>query len=310
MGFRFLFCLYLLCSMLISPASSMGLQKLEVEYNQCPSALDVTVPRFGWQLVSNSHERGIYQTAYQLEVKDEAGKVVWNSGKVPTDVSQHVTYQGKALKPATRYIWKVKIWNNKGEIAEKDAWFETSLMTSDDKEGWNGARWIGGSDEDMVLYSHYLPVFRLDCSFQMKKQATSRKISFVYGANDERLMNANQNIYHIASGKDESYIKVEFDLSLLKDGRNAWIHIYRAGYQPDDKPSVPLKSFMLPVDVLNAENQYQLHTFSLYSNLGFTTLKKGEVQIGEVNLNPIRFGSLVCMLPLVVFMKCISTDSA
>lgn len=80
-------------------------------------------------------------------------------------------------------------------------------MTSDDKEGWNGARWIGGSDEDMVLYSHYLPVFRLDCSFQMKKQAMSRKIAFVYGANDERLMDANKNIYHIASGKDEAYIK-------------------------------------------------------------------------------------------------------
>lgn len=117
--------------------------------------LDTTAPKFGWQLVSNPHERGIYQTAYQLEVKDEAGKVVWNSGKVPTDVSQHVTYQGKALKPATRYTWKVKIWNNKGETAEKDSWFETSLMTSDDKEGWNGARWIGGSDEDMVLYSHF-----------------------------------------------------------------------------------------------------------------------------------------------------------
>ena len=167
MEVRFLFCLYLLCSMVIFPAFSMGLQKLEVEYYQYPLALDVTVPRFGWQLVSNPHERGIYQTAYQLEVKDEAGKIVWNSGKVTTDVSQHVTYQGEALKPATRYTWKVKIWNNKGEIAEKDSWFETSLMTSDDKEGWNGARWIGGNDEDMVLYSHYLPVFRLDCSFQI-----------------------------------------------------------------------------------------------------------------------------------------------
>lgn len=299
MGFRFLFCLYLLCSMVIPPVFSMGVQKLEVEYNQCPSALDVTVPRFGWQLVSNPHERGIYQTAYQLEVKDEAGKIVWNSGKVTTDVSQHVTYQGKALKPATRYTWKVKIWNNKGEIAEKDAWFETSLMTSDDKEGWNGARWIGGSDEDMVLYSHYLPVFRLDCSFQMKKQAASRKIAFVYGANDERLMNANKNIYHIANGKDEAYIKVEFDLSPLKDGRNARVHIYRAGYHPDDKPSVPLKSFMLPADVLNAENQYQPHTFSLYSNLGFTTLKKGEVQIGEVNLNPLGQGGDFVAFPVV-----------
>lgn len=101
--------------MVIPPVFSMGVQKLEVEYNQCPSALDVTVPRFGWQLVSNPHERGIYQTAYQLEVKDEAGKIVWNSGKVTTDVSQHVTYQGKALKPATRYTWKVK----SGTIREK-----------------------------------------------------------------------------------------------------------------------------------------------------------------------------------------------
>lgn len=277
----------------------MSIAEMKVGLAENSLGLDTSVPRFGWQLVSNPHERGIYQTAYQLEVKDEAGKVVWNSGKVTTDVPQHVTYQGEALKPATRYTWKVKIWNNKGEIAEKDSWFETSLMTSDDKEGWNGARWIGGSDEDMVLYSHYLPVFRLDCSFQMKKQAASRKIAFVYGANDERLMDANKNIYHIASGKDESYIKIEFDLSPLKDGRNAWVHIYRAGYRPDDKLSVPLKSFMLPADVLNAENQYQSHTFSLYSNLGFTTLKKGEVQIGEVNLNPLGQGGDFVAFPVV-----------
>ena len=148
----------------------MSIAEMKVGLAENPLGLDTSVPRFGWQLVSNPHERGIYQTAYQLEVKDEAGKVVWNSGKVTTDVSQHVTYQGEALKPATRYTWKVKIWNNKGEIAEKDSWFETSLMTSDDKEGWNGVRWIGGSDEDMVLYSHYLPVFRLDCSFQMKNR--------------------------------------------------------------------------------------------------------------------------------------------
>ena len=65
MGFRSLFCLYFLYSMLISPALSMELQKLEVEYHQYPLALDVSSPRFGWQLVSNPHERGIYQTAYQ-----------------------------------------------------------------------------------------------------------------------------------------------------------------------------------------------------------------------------------------------------
>ena len=90
--FRFLFCLYLLCSMVISPAFSMGLQKLEVEYHQYPLALDVTVPRFGWQFVSSSHERGIYQTAYQLEVKDEAVLKTVDIRSPKTGISVHYSY--------------------------------------------------------------------------------------------------------------------------------------------------------------------------------------------------------------------------
>ena len=82
-------------------------------------------------------------------------------------------------------------------------------------------------------------MFRLDFSFQMKEQTASRKIAFVYGANDERLMDANKNLYHLANGKDASYIKVEFDLAPLKEGENAWIHLYLAGYQPDDNPPYP-----------------------------------------------------------------------
>ena len=64
----------------------MSIAEMKVGLAENPLGLDTSVPRFGWQLVSNPHERGIYQTAYRLEVKDEAGKVVWNSGKVTTDV--------------------------------------------------------------------------------------------------------------------------------------------------------------------------------------------------------------------------------
>lgn len=58
-------------------------------------------------------------------------------------------------------------------------------------------------------------------------------------------------------------------------------YIFIVRLSADDKPSVPLKSFMLPADVLNAENQYQSHTFSLYSNLGFTTLEKERCRLGK-----------------------------
>ena len=278
---------------------SPSLAGMTVELAETPLGVDTPAPRFGWQLTTTSKERGIYQTAYQLTVQDEAGKRVWDSGKVAGDISQHVVYQGEALQPTTRYTWQVKVWNNQGKVQEGTSWFETSLLTDHEANGWHGARWIGGGDEDMVLYSPYLPVFRLDFSFQMKEQAVSRKIAFVYGANDERLMDANKNLYHLANGKDASYIKVEFDLTPLKGGGNAWIHLYRAGYQPDDKPSVPLKSFLIPNDVLNAGNQYQAHTFSLYSNLGFTTLKKGDVQLGEVNVNPLGQGGDFIAFPVV-----------
>lgn len=278
---------------------SPSLAGMTVELAETPLGIDTPAPRFGWQLTATPKERGIYQTAYQLIVRDETGKQVWNSGKVNGDASQHVVYQGEALQPTTRYTWKVKVWNNQGKVQEGTSWFETSLLTNQETNGWNGARWIGGGDEDMVLYSPYLPVFRLDFSFQMKEQTASRKIAFVYGANDERLMDANKNLYHLANGKDASYIKVEFDLAPLEEGENAWIHLYRAGYQPDDNSSVPLKSFLVPSKVLNIGNQYQAHTFSLYSNLGFTVLKKGETQLGEVNVNPLGQGGDFIAFPVV-----------
>lgn len=45
----------------------MSIAEMKVGLAENPLGLDTSVPRFGWQLVGNPHERGIYQTAYQLE---------------------------------------------------------------------------------------------------------------------------------------------------------------------------------------------------------------------------------------------------
>lgn len=39
---------------------------LRVEYMEKPIGIDVSTPRFSWQMKVNSKERGYFQTAYQL----------------------------------------------------------------------------------------------------------------------------------------------------------------------------------------------------------------------------------------------------
>ena len=35
---------------------------------------------------------------------------MWDSGRVPSDQSRNIKYAGDALKPGTRYFWRVINW--------------------------------------------------------------------------------------------------------------------------------------------------------------------------------------------------------
>ena len=277
----------------------LAVEGMKVEYTETPLGVDVMNPRFSWRMECDSSERGINQTAYQIVVADDHGKTVWNSGKVESDVSLNIEYSGETLTPATRYIWKVNVWDNKGRMIEGESWFETSLLSKDDIVGWNGAQWIGGGDEDMVLYSHYLPVFKLNLSFTLNQNAPSKKIGFIYGANDERLMNEHKNLNHLSNDKDQSYIKVEFDLSPLDRDKAALVKIYRVGYHINDCDTLPYKEFSVSKKLINRDNLYAEHVFSLYSDLGFTRLYKDSIGVGEVNLNPLGLGGDFIAFPVV-----------
>lgn len=272
---------------------------LTAEYVETPLGVDTQKPRLGWRMQSDGGIRGLQQVAYQVEVWNETGDTVWNSGRVESGVSQNIEYAGRVLLPATRYAWRVIVWDNKGRTQEGWSWFETSLFTSDDKEGWNGAEWIGGSDDDMVLYSHYLPVFKLNLSFRMSEETGQGRLGFIYGGNDERLMDRNKNIFHLENSQDESYVKVEFDLSPVKSGREALLHVFRVGYHPDDRADRPVSSFKMPVTVIHRGNVHERHFFTLYSNLGFIRFYCGEELLGEVNLNPLGRGGNYIAFPVV-----------
>lgn len=182
------------------------------------------------------------------------------------------------------------------------SWFETGLMSAGSQQvAWEGARWIGGSNNDMVIYPAYLPVFKL--SFSMQLSGRSEKAAFLYGANDPRLMDKNKNLYQIENKKDSSYISVELDISGLQAGTPAQLHVYRVGYHANDKRDVPLKSFPISVNLVNEDNKYQPHTFYLSSVLGYTHIyvdgTEEENLIGKLNLNPLGQGGDFIAFPVV-----------
>ncbi|HEU5457408.1 MAG TPA: family 78 glycoside hydrolase catalytic domain, partial [Terracidiphilus sp.] len=139
-------------------SASLGPTHLRVNNLRCPLGLDEAQPSFSWQLSDAAH--GARQTAYEVQVASSetalrAGNAdVWQSGRVAGGQSMNVRYAGPALKPGTRYYWRVRVWGARGKTYEPSAvsWWETGLMTQD---AWR-AQWIGyeTKEEAAVRQAH------------------------------------------------------------------------------------------------------------------------------------------------------------
>ena len=245
------------------------IQNLQVNYQSEPLGIDVEIPLFSWQLAPDSSERGIFQSAYQIEVKNEDSQTVWNTSKVETGKSVAIRYAGAPLGPTTRYSWEVTIWDQDGKQSSATSWFETGLMNSDPMlSAWDGATWIGGGDEDMVLYAHYLSVFSIQYQVQLDLDSESTAAAFVFGANDPRLMNKDLNLNGMEVSKDESYIAMELDISGIDDGGLAQLNFYRFGYSESDSEQTPFRSFDIPETIIDSGNQYEEHQVYLDAIFG------------------------------------------
>lgn len=155
-----------------SPATEVT--GLSVEHRvDDPLGIDVPQPRLGWQM--RSPRTGQHQTAYQVLVSTSRSSVkpgratMWDSGKVTSDESVSVRYDGAALAPSTEYWWAVRVWD-KDDRASR--WstperFETSLMSTDGETNWDGARWI--SMEGKAPGSDAAPVLRKESELSGKK---------------------------------------------------------------------------------------------------------------------------------------------
>ena len=107
-----------------------------------PLGIAVKAPSFSWQITED--RRGVSQSAYQVRVASSPDELadanVWDSGKVSSDQSLDVAYEGPALKPRSDYVWSVRIWDDKGAASD---WSEPARFgTGLGDEPWK-AKWIG-----------------------------------------------------------------------------------------------------------------------------------------------------------------------
>ncbi|HTV43050.1 MAG TPA: alpha-L-rhamnosidase N-terminal domain-containing protein [Candidatus Sulfotelmatobacter sp.] len=118
-----------------------------------PLAIDRDATRFTW--MSGGTERGERQTAYQILVfsgsSDDSNPLIWDSGKVDSDESASVEYAGKALPAATRFWWKVRIWDQTGKASaySAPAYFDTGLNQGE----WTADYiWDGTTNQNNFAY--------------------------------------------------------------------------------------------------------------------------------------------------------------
>ena len=126
---------------------SIFVKNLKVENQTNPLGIDISSPRFSWMI--NTEQNNVLQSAYHLIVADEDGEEVWNTGKTDSDQSVWIPYKGPSLKARKCYFWKVRIWDNKGQISDwsKASW-EMGLLGKD------------GYMHSFQIYPDYLQVQR------------------------------------------------------------------------------------------------------------------------------------------------------
>jgi alpha-L-rhamnosidase len=121
---------------------------LRCEYLPNPLGIETLHPRLYWTL--DSKRRGEMQSAYQILVASspEALKAdrgdLWDSGKVASEQSTHIVYEGQPLRSGERAWWKVRVWDRDGRVSGYAApvFWEMGLLAAQD---WR-AHWIGMPD--------------------------------------------------------------------------------------------------------------------------------------------------------------------
>lgn len=195
---------------------------LKTEYLVNPIGLDQPNPRFTWQM--NDTRMGAGQTAYRLSIATDStallkGKAnIWDTGWLPTSTTLK-TYAGQALKPFTKYFWKIEVKDHQQKPIKtpKIASFEMGMM---DAKKWRGS-WISDNENPNLKPA---PYFRK--TFETTKKIKSARAYIAAGGLYELSINGNKVGNHrldpMYTRYDRRTLYVSYDITQqLKSGKNA-----------------------------------------------------------------------------------------
>lgn len=224
-----------------SDKESFVVYDLRCENLNNPLGIDKISPRFSWKIRSNNN--GTEQQAFQLMVASSPLALetdnadLWNSGMIESSHSVLVPYQGEKLKPGSVAYWKVRIWDESGEVTPWSTVSEFSIGLLDDEDWY--ASYIGFETEAR------------DCP-QLKNSF------FINGTEGRMFLHVNSLGYHevyingekvgdgvltpAVSQFDKRSLVITYDISsLVKEGNNdiilwlsyGWYHIGFPGVYND-----------------------------------------------------------------------------
>ena len=183
-------------------STDITFNNLTCNYKNNPTSIESTQPTFSWVVNALGYNKS--QSSYQIlvassqELTKEGTADIWDSKKVKSEQSTFVKYSGKEIKALQTYYWKVRIWDEKGEVSN---WseiqkFETALIQD---SNWGASKWI-----------------------TLKKDTRTSKHS--YRDYKRGNMKKGKPVKGFAAG----YFRKEIDLN--KDVENAQVYICGLGY--------------------------------------------------------------------------------
>ena len=164
-----------LLPLLLAASAWAGLtpEHLQCEYLSNPLGIDTPKPRLSW--VVQSEQRAQSQSAYEILVASTAAQLkpgeadLWDSGKVKTDNTLQVPYDGKPLVSSQRCLWKVRVWDKQGKPSDwsEPASWEMGLLSPGD---WH-ALWIGRTTD-----TNYNPAPLLRTTFPLSGRVKQARV--------------------------------------------------------------------------------------------------------------------------------------
>ncbi len=185
----------------------LSVKKLRTENLDNPLGIDVRRPRLSWQIASD--QRTITQRAYQIQVAEtsdqlaQASNLLWDSGRVDSDKSIAIRYDGPEGQSGQRYVWRVRVWDQDDHASEwsDPAWWEMGLLAESE---WT-ADWIEVDWEEDPKAFKPCPFFRR--AFTLGHPVTSARL------------------YITAHGLYEAWL----------NGQRVGDQVFTPGYTPFDK---------------------------------------------------------------------------